>query len=590
MSIRSPRLARPFSNAIALLLTLTLCEVSCAARAHRVAPSITSQPASQSVPAGQSATFSVVATGSNPLSFQWRKNGTNIAGAISSSYTTPSTTSADNGAKFDVVVRNHQGSITSNSATLTVTSTAPAVRVTPSSLNFGNQNMGTTSSPLTVALQNSGGSNLSVTAISASPSQFVVSSAPNLPLTLGPGQSTNISVTFTPTAQSTLSGTLSIASNATGSPTMVALSGSGVQPQPSPLSITTSSLPGGTQQQAYSATLAATGGTPPYSWSVASGSLPSGLTLGASGSITGTPTASGTASFTAQVKDSSGQTAQKPLSITIASASANLPTFGHVAIVVEENTNYSSVTSSSMPYLFGLMNQYGLATQYYANTHPSIGNYFMLTTGQILTNDDSKTPSNFAVSADNVVRELINAGKTWKAYAESLPSVGYTGGDTTSGGGQYYVRHVPIAYLTDVQNSSTQKQNLVPFTQFAQDLAANALPSFSFITPNGCNDAHDCSLGTADSWLKTNIDPLIKNAAFQRDGLLIVVFDESDTDNTNGGGRVVCALISPAFSKLAFQSTTTYQHQDVLRLALEGLGVKVFPAASSSASNMKEFF
>src|SRR5207248_2451903 len=142
-----------------------------------------------------------------------------------------------------------------------------------------------------------------------------------------------------------------------------------------------------------------------------------------------------------------------------------LPAFGHVVIVPLENNAYSSVVgSSSMPYLNSLISQYGLATQYFANTHPSIGNYFMLTTGQILTNNDSQTPSSFPVSADNVVRELVAAGKTWKAYAESMPSVGYLGGDTTSGGGQYYVRHVPIAYLSDVQNSSTQLQNLLPFT------------------------------------------------------------------------------------------------------------------------------
>ena len=60
----------------------------------------------------------------------------------------------------------------------------------------------------------------------------------------------------------------------------------------------------------------------------------------------------------------------------------------------------------------------------YGNTHPSIGNYLMLATGQVLTNDDNQTPSSFPVSADNVVRELLAAGKTWKAYAEDLPSVG----------------------------------------------------------------------------------------------------------------------------------------------------------------------
>src|SRR5205807_9568350 len=67
---------------------------------------------------------------------------------------------------------------------------------------------------------------------------------------------------------------------------------------------------------------------------------------------------------------------------------------------------------------------YGLATQYYADTHPSIGNYFMFTMGQILTNDDGYTST---VSHDNLVRHLVSAGKSWKSYAEDLPSVGWIG-------------------------------------------------------------------------------------------------------------------------------------------------------------------
>jgi hypothetical protein len=69
--------------------------------------------------------------------------------------------------------------------------------------------------------------------------------------------------------------------------------------------------------------------------------------------------------------------------------------FNHIVVVIEENHNYNQVIgNASMPYFNSLANNYGVATQYYANTHPSIGNYFMLTTGQILTNDDTKTPSN----------------------------------------------------------------------------------------------------------------------------------------------------------------------------------------------------
>src|SRR2546430_12423039 len=82
--------------------------------------SITTQPVNQTVTVGQTATFTVVATGTAPLSYQWQKNGTAISGATSASYTTAATTSSDNGAQFVVVVSNTAGSVTSNAATLTV--------------------------------------------------------------------------------------------------------------------------------------------------------------------------------------------------------------------------------------------------------------------------------------------------------------------------------------------------------------------------------------------------------------------------------------------------------------------------------------
>src|SRR2546425_2350379 len=205
-----------------------------------------------------------------------------------------------------------------------------------------------------------------------------------------------------------------------------------------------------------------------------------------------------------------------------------VPSFNHVFIVVEENNDYTSVIgSSSMPYLNGLAQQYGLATQYYANTHPSIGNYFMMTVGTIITNDDSYGS---VVTDDNVIRQLLAAGKTWKADAEDLPSVGYVTLDVDNGA--YASRHNPVGYLTDVHDDATQAQNVVPFTHFAADPAHNALPNYSFIVPNLCNDAHDCSLSTADTWLQTNIDPLVKSAQFQQDGLLIILFDEAGGDDT----------------------------------------------------------
>lgn len=92
----------------------------------------------------------------------------------------------------------------------------------------------------------------------------------------------------------------------------------------------------------------------------------------------------------------------------------------------------------------------------------------MLTTGQVVTVDDSFQQT---VSADNIVRQLVGAGKTWKSYAESLPAAGYTGDDVYP----YLKHHNPFAYLSDVVGTQ-QASNLEPFSQFATDLASNNLP------------------------------------------------------------------------------------------------------------------
>ena len=96
-----------------------------------VAPAITAQPAAQTVTAGQTATFSVTATGTAPLGYQWKKGGTNISGANASTYTTEATAMGDSGAVFTVVVSNSAGNVTSSGAVLTVSAVAPAISTQP---------------------------------------------------------------------------------------------------------------------------------------------------------------------------------------------------------------------------------------------------------------------------------------------------------------------------------------------------------------------------------------------------------------------------------------------------------------------------
>lgn len=269
-------------------------------------------------------------------------------------------------------------------------------------------------------------------------------------------------------------------------------------------------------------------------------------------------------------------------------------TADHVFLIVLENHSFGEVIGNPVaPYLNGLATAHGLAADYFANAHPSIPNYFMLTTGNLETFDDNFTGT---VTDDNIVRALTGAGKTWKAYIESIPSVGYLGPDV----GTYIKHHNPFSYLSDVTGSPAQAANMVPFSQLSADLAAGSLPNFVYVLPNSLDDAHNCpggglacsddqKLAGADAWLKANIDPVINNPKFGN-SVLMITFDESvDTDITGGGGQVMTLLVGPHV-KPGFRSSTMFQHQSLLRTMLQLLNVNDMPGASAVASSMGEFF
>jgi len=269
-------------------------------------------------------------------------------------------------------------------------------------------------------------------------------------------------------------------------------------------------------------------------------------------------------------------------------------TADHVFLVMLENHSFGQVIGNPvMPYLNGLATGHGLAAAYFADAHPSIPNYFMLTTGKFETFDDSFTGT---IADDNIVRALTGAGKTWKAYIESIPSAGYLGPNA----GTYLKRHNPFSYLSDVTGSAAQAANMVPFSQLSADLAAGSLPNFVYVLPNSQNNAHDCpgggssctddqKLAAADAWLKANLDPVINSPKFGN-SVVFITFDESvDTDITNGGGQVATVLVGPHV-KTGFRSSTPYQHQSLLRTALQLLKVSDLPGLAADAGSMGEFF
>lgn len=276
--------------------------------------------------------------------------------------------------------------------------------------------------------------------------------------------------------------------------------------------------------------------------------------------------------------------------------SPNIPQVQQVVIITLENANYDHVIGTQdMPYLQSLLTKGALAANYFANAHPSLPNYFVMTTGLPIT-----TANNFSgtVTDDNVARQLSAAGKTWKIYAESIPSRGYLGGDQ----GLYSRHHNPFSFFSDLQQSPSAAANIVPFSQFNSDVFSGNIPHYSFIVPNNVNNAHSCADGsvtnctlgsrlqTADQWLQSNIAPLLANSGFQQSGLLVITFDESADDSTSGGGHIATVLLGTHVKPGFTGNTTSYDHRSLLSLSMKALGVFSIPNGADAAPQMGEFF
>src|SRR5437762_338767 len=524
-----------------------------------VMPSIATQPTNQTVTIGQTATFMVVAAGTAPLSYQWQENGTAISGATSASYTTAATSSSDNGAKFQVVVSNSAGSVTSNAVTLMVNAAAAAPSITTQPVNQ-TETVGQTATFTVVA---TGIAPLSyqwqknTTAISGA-----TSASYTTPATTSADNSAKFVVVVSNTAGSVTSNAATLTVNS-------AATAPSITTQPASQTVSVG--------QTATFTVVATGTAPlSYAWRK-NGTPISGATA-ASYTTPATTSSDNSAQFTVTVSNVAGNVTSNPatLTVTTGTGGCTMPQFGHVFIVEGENTSFSSTYSSSnMPYLTSLANQYGVSLHYWADTHPSIGNDLNLASGVISTNNDSATPSSLPLAIDNIAHEVEQAGKTWKDYAESDPNISGCGGLKS---GTYFVRHDPLKYFTNINTA-----NFVCFSQFATDLANNTLPNFSWLAPNGCDDAHDCSVGTFDTWLKTEIGPLLASSYFQSggDGLLIITFDEDDNisgsscwtsqieSGTWCGGQVETVIASPLIVSTGYKSTNGYHHENLLRLMEE---------------------
>jgi phosphatidylinositol-3-phosphatase len=269
---------------------------------------------------------------------------------------------------------------------------------------------------------------------------------------------------------------------------------------------------------------------------------------------------------------------------TSTSISGNVPNFSHIILIIFENREYSSVVGNgSWPNFNNLASNYALLTQSYAVAHPSLPNYIALTSGstQGITSDCTSC----FVNATNIGDILEQNGKSWKGYMEDMPSPCYVGNS-----GDYAQKHNPFIYYDDIRtNSDRCASHVVPLTQFDTDLSNNQLPDFSWITPNMCNDGHDCSSSTADSFLGSEVNKILASPSFDQNSLLILTFDEGSSGSSccglpsSAGGHIATLFIS-GLAKAGYQDSTSYDHYSILKMMADAWSLPYLEHAGDSST------
>jgi hypothetical protein len=228
------------------------------------------------------------------------------------------------------------------------------------------------------------------------------------------------------------------------------------------------------------------------------------------------------------------------------------PAYRHVVWIWMENHSYGDIigNKAQAPYLNALASECGLATNYHNVSHPSLPNYLAATSGSGRDGLPflSWLDCGPSVACDTSAASIFGQGETWKAYQESMPS-----NCARSNSGQYAVRHNPPPYYEKLSGCASRD---VPYAQLGTDLAANALPAFSFVTPNLIHDMHDGSIAQGDSWLARHLPALLNSAAYKSGTTAIfITWDEGSgghqiencaTKTSDASCHVATIVVSPS--------------------------------------------
>jgi hypothetical protein len=254
------------------------------------------------------------------------------------------------------------------------------------------------------------------------------------------------------------------------------------------------------------------------------------------------------------------------------SPSAPPTTYQHVVWIVFENHSYSQVIgSTAAPYINSLASKCGLATNFFAEAHPSLPNYIAMTSGSTQGITDDGLPSAHPLSVPSIFSQVGN----WRSLEESMPSNCFL-----TDSYPYSAHHNPAAYYTGIRTACASLD--VPLGSTPDTSAA-----FTFVTPNQCNNMHDCSVSTGDSWLSGLLPTILNSAAYTSGTTAIfITWDEDDTTSNNHIATLVIAPSVPAGTAVG----STFNHYSMLRTTEELLGIGTYLGGAATAPSMRSSF
>ena len=262
----------------------------------------------------------------------------------------------------------------------------------------------------------------------------------------------------------------------------------------------------------------------------------------------------------------------EPSLATPCGVAASPPAWQHVVWIVFENKSYSDIVGApDAPYANAVAAQCGLATNFFAEAHPSLPNYIAMTSGSTQGVTGDRTPSEIVppLAAPSIFSQL---GADWRALVESMPA-----NCATSSSGEYAVNHNPAVYYPDIAAACALQD--VPLSD-PPDLSAR----FTFIMPNKCNATHDCPVATGDAWLSQWLPKMLDSPEY-RSGTtaLFITYDEG-----HGGQQIATFVISPS-TPVAARDPTRYDHYTLLRTTEEMLGLPLLGNAAIAPSKRAGF-